>query len=47
MDSFLTSVRSQPPTKFVSLSRRILKRANELVFIGKYFSKMASKKLFV
>ena len=35
IDNFFTSVKSQPPKKFVSLSKRILKRANELVFIGK------------
>ena len=35
IDSFFSSAKSQPPKKFVILSKRILKRVNELVFLGK------------
>jgi len=46
IDNFFTSVKSQPPKKFVTLSKRILKRANELVFIGKNFCKFFSTENF-
>ena len=34
IDSFFNSAKSQPPKNFVILSKRILKRVNELVFLG-------------
>ena len=36
IDMFCRIVRDQPPIKFVTLSKKIIKRANELVYIGKY-----------
>ena len=35
MDRFIQVIQEQPPIKFVTLSKQILKRSNELVYLGK------------
>ena len=35
---FCRIVRDQPPIKFVTLSKKIIKRANELVYIGEFIA---------
>ena len=37
MDMFIVTIHDKPPIKFVTLSKRILKRSQELVFIGLIF----------
>ena len=36
MDRFIQVIQEQPPIKFVTLSKQILKRSNELVYLGKW-----------